>query len=171
MTLIVAPTATFDASPSTTVEPETVTEDMFTATPPTETAKSAAAAVVACNDSLIVIVTCPPDEFAEAPTKVGKAPSTAIACAPAMLLTPLGTDVDVITLPAASVGALVNTYDDTVRSLLVSSTPTVYVPVNVVEVAFVNTTVSPESSVTVIEAASATVSLIVAVMLIVVPIP
>ena len=49
----------------------------------------------------------------------------AIACAPAMLLAPLGNDVDVIALPAVSTGALVNTYDDTVRSLLVSPTPTV----------------------------------------------
>jgi hypothetical protein len=42
-----------------------------------------------------------------------------------MLLVPIGTDVDVITLPAVSVGALVNTYDNTVKSLLVSPTPTV----------------------------------------------
>jgi len=55
--LIVAPAATFDASPSTTVEPETVTEETVTATPPTETAKSEVVAVVACNASLIVIVT------------------------------------------------------------------------------------------------------------------
>jgi hypothetical protein len=45
------------------------------------------------------------------------------------------------------------------------------VPVKVVPEAFVNTTVSPVSSVTVIDAPSATVSLIVAVILIVVPIP
>lgn len=66
-----------------------------------------------------------PDMFAAALTEVGAAVSTTIACAPAMLLTPLGTDVEVITLPAVSVGALVNTYDDTVKSLLVSPTPTV----------------------------------------------
>jgi hypothetical protein len=42
-----------------------------------------------------------------------------------MLLVPTGTNVDVITLPAVSVGALVNTYDNTVKSLLVSPTPTV----------------------------------------------
>ena len=46
-----------------------------------------------------------------------------------------------------------------------------YVPVSVVDVAFVNTTVSPVSSVTVIDAPSATASLIVAVILIAVPTP
>ena len=59
----------------------------------------------------------------------------------------------------------------TFKSLLVSPTPTVYVPVSVVDVAFVNTTVSPVSSVTVIDAPSATASLIVAVILIAVPTP
>ena len=44
-------------------------------------------------------------------------------------------------------------------------------PVNVVDVAFVNTTVSPVSSVTVIDAPSATASLIVAVILIAEPTP
>jgi hypothetical protein len=34
---------------------------------------------------------------------------TAMACAPAMLFIPLGPVVDVITLPAVSAGALVNT--------------------------------------------------------------
>lgn len=111
-----------------------------------------------------------PDELDTDPTTGGVVLIT-IACAPAMLLAPLGTDVEVIALPAVSVGALVNTYDNTVKSLLVSPIPTVYVPVNVVDVAFVNTTVSPVSSVTVIDAPSATVSLIVAVMLIVVPTP
>jgi hypothetical protein len=47
----------------------------------------------------------------------------------------------------------------------------VYVPVSVVDVAFVNTTVSPVSSVTVIDAPSATASLIVAVILISEPTP
>lgn len=112
-----------------------------------------------------------PAVFAAALTKVGAVVSTNIACAPAMLLAPVGTDVESIALPAVSVGALVNTYDDTVKSLLVSPAPTVYVPVKVVPEAFVNTTVSPVSSVTVIDAPSATVSLIVAVILIVVPIP
>jgi hypothetical protein len=42
-----------------------------------------------------------------------------------MLLTPLGKVVEVVALPAVSVGALVNTYDDTVKSLLVSPVPTV----------------------------------------------
>jgi hypothetical protein len=45
------------------------------------------------------------------------------------------------------------------------------VPVNVVDVAFVNTTVSPVSSVTVIDAPSATASLIVAVIFAVPPTP
>ena len=97
--------------------------------------------------------------------------SITIACAPAMLLAPLGTDVDVITLPAVSTGALVNTYDDTVKSLLVSPAPTVYVPVKVVPEAFVNTTVSPVFSVTVIDEPSATASFIVAVILTALPTP
>jgi hypothetical protein len=42
-----------------------------------------------------------------------------------MLFTPLGTVVDVIELPAVSVGALVNTKELTVKSLLVSPEPTV----------------------------------------------
>jgi len=124
-TLIVAPTATFVAKASTTVEPDTVTEETTKATPPTETAKSPATAVVACNASLIVMVTCPPVELAAALAVVGPAVSTTIACAPAMLFAPVGTDVDVIALPAVSVGALVNTYDDTVKSLLLSPAPTV----------------------------------------------
>ena len=66
-----------------------------------------------------------PAVFAAALTKVGAVVSTTIACAPATLLAPVGTDVDVITFPAVSVGALVLTYDDTVKSLLVSPTPTV----------------------------------------------
>jgi hypothetical protein len=45
--------------------------------------------------------------------------SIIIALAPAILLAPVGTVVDVITLPALSIGALVNAYDDTVRSELV----------------------------------------------------
>lgn len=52
-----------------------------------------------------------------------------------------------------------------------SPVPTVYVPVSVVDVALVNTTVSPESSVTVIDAPTETSSLIVAVILIAVPTP
>ena len=40
---------------------------------------------------------------------VGAVVSITIACAPAMLFAPVGTDVDVIALPAVSVGALVNT--------------------------------------------------------------
>ena len=50
---------------------------------------------------------------------VGAVVSITMALLPAILLTPIGTVVDVITLPAPSVGALVNAYDDTVRSELV----------------------------------------------------
>jgi hypothetical protein len=50
---------------------------------------------------------------------VGAVVSITIALAPAILLAPVGTVVDVITLPALSIGALVNAYDDTVRSELV----------------------------------------------------
>jgi hypothetical protein len=50
---------------------------------------------------------------------VGAVVSIIIALAPAILLAPVGTVVDVITLPALSIGALVNAYDDTVRSELV----------------------------------------------------
>jgi hypothetical protein len=88
-----------------------------------------------------------------------------------MLLAPLGKTVDVIALPAVSVGADVSVYDDTFKSALLSPVPTVYIPVSVVDVAFVNTTVSPVSSVTVIDAPSTTASLKVAVILTVVPIP
>ncbi len=52
-------------------------------------------------------------------TVVGAVVSIIIALAPAILLAPVGTVVDVITLPALSIGALVNAYDDTVRSELV----------------------------------------------------
>ncbi len=52
-------------------------------------------------------------------TVVGAVVSIIIARAPAILLAPVGTVVDVITLPALSIGALVNAYDDTVRSELV----------------------------------------------------
>jgi hypothetical protein len=50
---------------------------------------------------------------------VGAVVSIIISLAPAILLAPVGTVVDVITLPALSIGALVNAYDDTVRSELV----------------------------------------------------
>ena len=76
----------------------------------------------------VIVIDVPPltvpDELDTDPT-TGGVVLIAIACAPATLLAPVGTDVDVITLPAVSVGALVLTYDDTVKSLLVSPTPTV----------------------------------------------
>ena len=76
----------------------------------------------------VIVIDVPPltvpDELDTEPTTGGEV-LIANACAPAMLLAPLGNDVDVIALPAVSTGALVNTYDDTVRSLLVSPTPTV----------------------------------------------
>ena len=50
---------------------------------------------------------------------VGAVVSMTIAFAPAMLLAPVGTVVDVITFPALSVGALVNANEETVRSELV----------------------------------------------------
>ena len=136
---------------------------------PTVTTKSPATAVVAFSASLNVRVTCVPAVFAVAELNVGAVVSMTIACAPAMLFAPVGTDVDVIALPAVSVGALVNTYDDTAKSLLLSPTPTVYVPVKVVPVALVSTTVSPVFNVTVSEAPFSTVSLKVAVMLMVAP--
>ena len=49
-----------------------------------------------------------PDELDTEPT-TGGVVLTAIACAPAILFAPLGTVVDVVTLPAVSAGALVNT--------------------------------------------------------------
>ena len=154
-----------------TVDPLTAIALTVKVVMPTVTTKSPATAVVELIDSLNVRVTCVPAVFAAAELKVGAVVSMTIACAPAMLLAPVGTDVDVIALPAVSVGALVKTYDVTVKSALLSPVPTVYVPVSVVEVALVSTTVSPVSSVTVIDAPSATASLRVAVILTVVPIP
>jgi len=66
-----------------------------------------------------------PAVFALALDNVGPAVSITIACAPAMLFAPLGTVVDVMALPAVSVGALVSAYELTVKSLLVSPEPTV----------------------------------------------
>ena len=125
--------------------------------------------MVALRASLICSVNCVPAEFIEDETNVGRLVSITMACAPAMLFAPEGTDVEVIAFPAVSVGALVNTYDDTAKSLLLSPTPTVYVPVKVVPVALVSTTVSPVFNVTVSEAPFSTVSLKVAVMLMVAP--
>jgi hypothetical protein len=126
------------------------------------------------NPVPVIVIAVPPltvpDELETAET-TGGVVLTAMACEPAILFAPPGTTVDVITLLAASAGALVNTYELTFKSLLVSPTPTVYVPVSVVDVDFVNTTVSPVSSVTVIDAPSATASLVVAVILMAVPTP
>ena len=154
-----------------TVDPLTAIALTVKGVTPTETAKSPATAVVELSGSLNVSVTCVPAVFAVAELKVGAVVSMTIACAPAMLLDPVGNEVEFIALPAASVGADVSAYDDTVKSALLSPVPTVYVPVSVVDVAFVSTTVSPVSSVTVIDAPSATDSLRVAVILTVVPIP
>ena len=80
---------------------------------------------------------------------VGAVVSTTIALAPAMLLAPDGTVVDVIALPAVSATVPIVKLD-TVRSDDVSDAPTVYVPVNVVPAdAAVSSTVAPVSSVTV----------------------
>ena len=154
-----------------TVDPLTAIALTVKVVMPTVTTKSPATAVVELIDSLNVRVTCVPAVFAAAELNVGAVVSITIACAPAMLLAPVGTDVDVIALPAVSAGALVKTYDDTVKSALLSPVPTVYVPVSVVDVAFVSTTVSPVSSVTVIDAPSTTASLIVAVIFAVPPTP
>jgi len=154
-----------------TVDPLTAIALTVKGVTPTETAKSPATAVVELSGSLNVSVTCVPAVFAVAELNVGAVVSITIACAPAMLLDPVGNEVEFIALPAASVGADVSAYDDTVKSALLSPVPTVYVPVSVVDVAFVNTTVSPVSSVTVIDAPSATASLRVAVILTVIPIP
>ena len=92
-----------------TVDPLTEIELTVIDVVPTETVKSPATAVVAFSGSLNVRVTCVPAVFAVAELKVGAVVSMTIACAPAMLLAPVGNDVDVMTLPTASVGALVNT--------------------------------------------------------------
>lgn len=80
---------------------------------------------------------------------VGAVVSTIIALAPAILLAPVGTVVDVIALPAVSATVpIVN--ELTVKSDDVSPACTVYVPVKLVPAdAAVNSTVRPVSSVTV----------------------
>ena len=104
------------------IEVEETTTTLVHAAPPTVTVAPDA------NPVPVIVIAVPPltvpDELDTEPT-TGGVVLIAIACAPAMLLVPIGTDVDVITLPAVSVGALVNTYDNTVKSLLVSPTPTV----------------------------------------------
>jgi len=108
-----------------TVDPLTEIELTVFDTVPTETAKSPAIAVVALSGSLNVRVTCVPAVFAVAERNVGGVVSTTIACAPAILLAPVGNAVDVMALPTASVGADVSAYDDTVKSALLSPVPTV----------------------------------------------
>ena len=92
-----------------TVDPLTEIELTVIDVAPTETAKSPATAVVALIGSLNVRVTCVPAVFAVVELNVGAVVSMTIAFAPAMLLAPVGNVVDVIALPAASVGALVKT--------------------------------------------------------------
>ena len=104
------------------IEVDETTTTLVHAAPPTVTVAPDA------NPVPVIVIAVPPltvpDELDTEPT-TGGVVLIAIAYAPAMLLVPIGTDVDVITLPAVSVGALVNTYDNTVKSLLVSPTPTV----------------------------------------------
>jgi hypothetical protein len=80
---------------------------------------------------------------------VGKTPSITMADAPAMLLEPLGTVVEVIALPAVSrTVPMVN--DETVKSEDDCPDETMYVPVSEVPAdAAVSVTVAPVSSVTV----------------------
>jgi hypothetical protein len=87
-----------------TVEPLTETELTVIEVLPIDTAKSPATAVVALIGSLNVSVTCVPAVLADAELDVGAVVSMTIACAPAMLLAPVGNAVDVITLLAVSVG-------------------------------------------------------------------
>jgi hypothetical protein len=88
-----------------TVEPLTETELTVIEVLPIDTAKSPATAVVALIDSLNVSVTCVPTVLAVAELNVGGVVSMTIACAPAILLVPIGIATDVMALPAASVGA------------------------------------------------------------------
>ena len=88
-----------------TVDPLTEIELTVKDVVPTETAKLPAIAVVALIGSLNVSVTCVPAVLADAELDVGAVVSMTIACAPAMLLAPEGKAVDVIALPAVSVGA------------------------------------------------------------------
>jgi hypothetical protein len=108
-----------------TVDPLTEIELTVIDVVPTETAKSPATAVVALSGSLNKRVTCVPAVFAVAERNVGGVVSTTIACAPAILLAPVGNAIDIMALPTASVGADVSTYDDTVKSALLSPAPTV----------------------------------------------
>ena len=90
------------------------------------------------------------DETAEVNDEtVGAVVSTTIALAPAMLLAPVGTVVDVIVLPAVSATVPIEKLD-TVKSADVWLLATVYVPDSVVPAdAAVSNTVAPVSSVAV----------------------
>ena len=88
-----------------TVDPLTEIELTVKDVVPTETAKSPATAVVALSGSLNVRVTCVPAVFAVAELNTGEVVSMTIACAPAILLVPIGSATDVMAFPAASVGA------------------------------------------------------------------
>jgi hypothetical protein len=129
--------------------------------------------------SLAVNVTVDvPPEFTEIgfalTVMVGTTPSITIAFAPAILLAPLGTVVEVIALPAVSLTeTIVN--DSTERSEVTSPFCTVYVPVSdVPAVSAVSETVLstlPVSRVTVSELPDRIASLVVAAILIVAPTP
>jgi hypothetical protein len=100
---------------------------------------------------------------------VGAVVSTTIALAPAMLLAPVGTVVEVIALPAVSATVPIVKLD-TVRSAEDWPDATVYVPVSVAPAdAAVRSTVAPESSVTVSVLPDRIASFVVAVTLTVSP--
>jgi hypothetical protein len=64
------------------------------------------------NPVPVIVIAVPPltePEELETAETTGGVVLTAMACEPAILFAPLGTVVDVITLPAVSAGALVNT--------------------------------------------------------------
>jgi hypothetical protein len=127
------------------------------------------AAVKSDDDSLSVIAMVDVDPelrvegVAVKDDTVGAVVSTTIALAPAILLVPDGTVVEVIALPAAS-ATVPTTKLDTVKSDEFWLAPIVYVPESVVPAdAALNTTVAPVSIVTVNEFPDCTASLIVAV--------
>jgi hypothetical protein len=72
-----------------------------------------------------VIVAEPLVALVAARVTVGAVVSITIALEPAMLFVPVGSVTEFITLPDASVGADVSTYEVTVKSALVLPAPTV----------------------------------------------
>jgi hypothetical protein len=76
-------------------------------------------------ETVKVIVAEPLVDAVAARVTVGMVVSITIALAPAMLFEPVGRVTDVITFPDASVGAVVSTYEVTVKSALVLPVPTV----------------------------------------------